>query len=500
MRLKYKIVCLIIAFGFTGCDKFLEEDPKSLIAPNNFYNSDEEAEAAINGVYGQWRTQGTYSRTLMIWNTFGTDEMVPTRIFGDAIPLLDYTLSATERGFTDQIWNSMWRIITNANGVIANVDGNSNIDETKQRTVVAEAKFLRALAYYHLTHGFGDAQFYTEDLTTDEIELLGQTPANEIVAYIVQDLQETADYLPNEAIAGKATKWAAKTLQVKLLLYLNRWEEAEQVAEEIVTSSPHQLDPDYGHIWETRDETNLEVIWKLAYVSNVSSHDYGDWYNPRIGDEPADPSQKQLLLDALAANNEGFTGYGLSGPSPTLVSGFDSDDIRKNSTIINEYEGIPLRFTYCGKFQGLNQTTSPRANHGEDIIVFRLADVILMLAEAENEQGKVNEAAAHIDLIRNRAYEPDRPSLVDSGISQEGLKDILYNERRNELAGEGHRRYDLIRWGKLIETIQNVDYGPNYMPQNNIQPHHVLFPINPNFIEIANKRAGKEVLKQNPGY
>lgn len=500
MTLKYKIICLILALVFVGCDKFLEEDPKSLIAPSNFYNSDEEAEAAVNGVYGQWRTQGTYSRTLMIWNTFGTDEMVPTRVFGNAVPLLNYTLSATERGFTDEIWNSMWRIITNANGVIANVDGNLNIGEAKQRTVIAEAKFLRALAYYHLTHGFGAAQFYTEDLTTDEIEQLGQTPAHEIVAYIAQDLQETADDLPNEAIAGKATKWVAKTLHVKLLLYLNRWEEAEQVAEEIVTSSPHQLDPDFGHIWETRDEANSEVIWKLAYLSNISSHDYGDWYNPRIGDEPANSSQKQELLAALAANNEGFTGFGLSAPSPTLVSGFDDDDTRKNSTIINEYEGIPLKFTYCGKFQGLNQTTSPRSNHGEDIIIFRLADVILMLAEAENEQNKVNEAAAHVDLIRNRAYEPNRPSLVGAVTSQNEIRDIIFNERRNELAGEGHRRYDLVRWGKLIETVNSVDYGPNYAPQGNIQPYHTLFPINPTVIELANSRAGKEVLKQNPGY
>ncbi|HYH56182.1 MAG TPA: RagB/SusD family nutrient uptake outer membrane protein, partial [Anseongella sp.] len=245
---------------------------------------------------------------------------------------------------------------------------------------------------------------------------------------------------------------------------------------------------------------NAEVIWKLVYISNVSPHDYSDWYNPRIGDEPANPDQKQELIAALAANNEAFTGYGLSAPSPTLVSGFDPDDTRKDITVIDQYAGIPLNFTYCGKFQGMNQATSPRGNHGEDIVIFRLADVILMLAEAENEQGKINEAAEHIDMIRARAYEPDRPAMVNTGLNEDDVREIIFHERRNELAGEGHRRYDLVRWGKLVETVQNVDYGPHYHPQNNVQPHHILFPLNPDIIEIANKRAGKEVLKQNPGY
>ncbi len=427
--------------------------------------------------------------------------MVPTRIFQNALPLSNYTLSSTERGgFSDDIWTQLWKVVTNANGIIANVEGNDNISAEAQNVVVAEAKFLRALAYYHLTHLFGDAQFYTEDLGIEEIEQLNQTPAIEIVESIVQDLFETADDLPNEAIAGKATRWVSKTLLVKLLLYLNRWEEAETVAEEILISSPHALDPSYSNIWATRDEYNPEVIWKLVYVTNVSRQVKSDFYNPRIIDEPADPDQKDELLAALASNNEEFTGFGLSAPSPTLVAGFDNDDTRREISIIEEYEGVPLRFTYCGKFQAKNQTTSPRGNHGEDIIIFRLADVILMLAEAENEQGKVEEAAAHIDLIRVRAYEPDRPSLLSSGLSQEDVREVLYNERRNELAGEGYRRYDLIRWGRLLETIQNVDYGPNYMPQNNIQPYHKLFPINPNFIEIANERAGEEVLDQNPGY
>ena len=482
----------------TSCDDYLAEDPRSILAPNNFFKSDAEADASIAGVYTQWRSQNLYGRTLMIWNTFGTDEMVPTRIFGPALPLCDYTLNSTDRGWTDQIWWPMWKVITDANGVIANVEGNEAISQKTRLRVLGEAKFLRALAYYHLTHAFGDNAFYTDDLSTEEIELLTQTEAVTIVESIEKDLADSSNELPNTAEAGKATKWTSKTLQMKLLLYLGRWAEAEAVGEEILSLSGLSLDPDYANIWATRDQDNPEVIWKMVYISNLSAQDFSDWYNPRIGDEPADAEQKQALIDALAANDEGFTGYGLAGPTPTLIAGFDDDDTRKDITVVDTYEGIPLNFTYCAKFQGLNQTTSPRTNHEEDIIVFRLADVILMLAEAENEQGKTAEAAAHIDQIRVRAYEPDRPPLT--GLSTDDIRDILFDERRNELAGEGHRRYDLVRWGRLIETVRNVDYGPDYFPQGNIQPFHVLFPLNPNSIEIANERAGTEVLRQTPGY
>ena len=489
------LLCMTVA---TSCDDYLTEEPRSVLSPNNFFGSDAEADAAIAGVYNQWRANQLYGRTLMLWTTYGTDEMVPTRIFGPALPLCDYTLNSTDRGWTDEIWRRMWKIITDVNGVIANVEGNGALSQETQLRVVGEAKFLRALAYYHLTHAFGDTPFYTDDLSPEEIELLTQTNAVTIVESIEQDLADSSNDLPDTAEAGKATKWASKTLQMKLLLYLGRWAEAEAVGEEILSSSGLRLDPDYANIWATRDQDNPEVIWKIVYISNLSGQVHADFYNPRIVDEPADSEQQPALVDALAANGEGFTGFGLSGPSPTLAAGFDDDDTRKAITIVDTYEGIPLNFTYCGKFQGLNQTISPRANHEEDIIIFRLADVILMLAEAENEQGKSAEAAAHIDEIRVRAYEPDRSPLA--ALSQEDIRDVIFDERRRELAGEGHRRYDLVRWGRLIETVQNVDYGPNFSPQENIQPFHVLFPLNPNIIEIANERAGSEVLVQTPGY
>jgi hypothetical protein len=142
------------------------------------------------------------------------------------------------------------------------------------------------------------------------------------------------------------------------------------------------------------------------------------------------------------------------------------------------------------KLWNLNQITSPRGNHGENRIVFRLADVYLMAAEAENELNGPAEAYQYINAVRERAYEPDRPL---QGLSQQQFREALYEEKKWELGGEGQRRLDLIRWGILLEVVQNTEYRV-YNPAQNIQPRHTLLPIPPAQLRLNPN------LNQNDGY
>ena len=178
---------------------------------------------------------------------------------------------------------------------------------------------------------------------------------------------------------------------------------------------------------------------------------------------------------ALAARNEGYTGYGLSIALPDFVNKFPLDDLRRPSNIGNEYLGFELNFPYIPKMYNLDQINSPRGNHADNKIIFRLADVYLMAAEAENEVNGPASAYQYINRVRERAYEPDQPL---TGLSQDGFRQAIYDERKWELGAEGHRRMDLIRWGILLDVVKSTEYRV-YNPAPNIQPYHVLLPIPP---------------------
>jgi hypothetical protein len=198
-------------------------------------------------------------------------------------------------------------------------------------------------------------------------------------------------------------------------------------------------------------------------------------FSPRLRDEPKNSDQKDSLKTILAANGEAMNGTGLQIPLPDLVNKFPMNDLRRPYNIQDHYGGIELNFPYMPKLWNLDLATSPRFNHSDNRIVFRLADVYLMAAEAENELNGPADAYQYIHAVRERAYATQAEWEL-TGLDQQGFREAIYDERKWELAGEGFRRMDLIRWGILLDVVQNTEYRV-YDPASNIQPHHVLLPI-----------------------
>ena len=205
----------------------------------------------------------------------------------------------------------------------------------------------------------------------------------------------------------------------------------------------------------------------------------GNWYasmfNPRLRDEPKNTEDKDRLIAALDANGEAFTGTGLQVPIPDFINSFPENDLRAPLNIQDTYAGIQLNFAYMPKLWNLNVEQSPRFNHSDNKLVYRLADVYLMAAEAENELNGPAEAYQYINPIRTRAYATAAEAELGD-LSQAGFRQALRDERKWELAGETQRRFDLIRWGILLEVVKSTEYRV-YTPAANIQPHHVLLPI-----------------------
>lgn len=479
------ISILIVATTLLACESFIEEEPRAIVSPSKFYSTASEFELAIVGLYDTYKSDALHGKIgLDRYYENGADVIGPNRAFGQVEPIQAYTLSESNISAISQgagapiTWQDLYAIIFNSNTILEQLGLNETIPEDEKNRIEGETLFLRSYAYYHLTNLWGDVPYYRKNLPIAEIQILPRADKTVIRNEILIDLQKAQEFLPNSYGSnglGRASKWAAATLMTKIYLIQQKWEQARDKALEIIDGSPHDLLDDYAAVFDPNNEYNQEIIWAIDYVKDVDSNDWPDHFTPRIRDEPKDPTKQGELSDALAARNEGYTGYALSIALPDFVNKFPLDDLRRPMNIQTEYLGFELNFPYIPKMYNLDQINSPRENHGDNKIIFRMADVLLMAAEAENELNGPAGAYQYINRVRERAYEPDQP-LTE--LFQDSFRQAIYDERKWELGAEGHRRMDLIRWGILLDVVKNTEYRV-YDPASNIQPYHVLLPIPP---------------------
>jgi len=476
-------IFILLLFVSFGCETFLTEEPRDIVSPSNFFNSAAEVKSAVNGLYDLYHNASLHGNIgLTRYYENGADVIGPNREFGQVEAIQSYTLdegniSAISQGSGAPLtWQDLYQVIQNANIILANLEDNPAIQEGNKNQFTGEALFMRSYSYYHLTNLWGDVPYYREVLPIEEIRSLGRTDKTQIRADILSDLQQAQDLLPDtypESELGRVNKWTAATVMTKIYLIQQNWQEARDKAVQIINESPHRLLDDYAAVFAPDNEYHDETIWSLDFVKDINSDNWVDQFTPRIRDEPKNTDDRPVLSAALGDRNEGFTGFGLAVPLPDLVNNFPMDDLRRPSNVVTSYLGFELNFPYMPKMWNLDQINSPRGNHGDNKIIFRLADVYLMAAEAENELNGPGNAFQYINAVRERAFEPDQPY---AGLSQQEFREAIYDERKWELAGEGHRRMDLIRWDILMDVVKNTEYRV-YDPADNIQPKHVLLPI-----------------------
>lgn len=492
---------LVIAFTITGCDKFLEEDFRSGITTDNFFNNDGEAQLAVNGLYSLLQNNDTYTtRGLDNFNQNGTDENGPSRNVNGNIHNYFVAEGVADGNGT---WTVLYSLVRNANLFLSSIDGNENISQAVQDQSVGEILFLRALAYYHLTNIWGDAPYFRELLPIEELSVIERTDKNIIKMDMKADLELAYSLLPDSysgASLGRASKWAAAMLKAKFHMLDEEWNLVKSTCDDIIDNSPHRLLDDFAAVFDQSDPANQyndEHIYAVDFTSNAVSNNFQskrtDDYNPRIRDEPANrnarpggdgtPSNLEMFQELLSERNEDMTGYGWSVPLPEIAdpANWEEGDLRYDISIVTEYLGFQLTHPYFRKNWNLDQEFSIRANHPENYIVFRLADTYLMAAEAENNMNGPEGAYPYVNAVRARAFEPDQPW---SGLSQDEFNLKMRDERKFELCAEGHRKMDLIRWGILVETVKSTEHRSWNNPAANIQDYHVHWPIPLNEIQL----------------
>lgn len=482
-------------FALGSCSDFLEKEPYE--DPSAEALGDEaSAIALVNGAYQPLQRPKLYNMRIWTLDIIAGNSEVGAGGGTDGIEtvtLANFVATADNAAALD-IWRGPNPGILYCNTVLENVP-EMHIGESLKNRCIGEAKFLRAHYYFLLVQLFGDVPLSVS--TPKPGDNLKPSRTDKATIYnevIIPDLKDALTLLPARETysgddKGRASKGAAAGMLAKVYLTLGRYAEALEMCEQ-VESLGYTLNPDYSDCFggEERNKNTAESLFEVQY------------YGLTKADFWSDENQACWLSAYMGPRNTGWVGggYGWNQPTQEFVSQYEPGDLRKDKTILYEgcppFDGHTYKATLSNTGYNVRKflvplSVSPDYNtNAASVIVLRFADVLLMKAEALNELGRTVEAEEPLYRVRKRAGLTDRSDV--EGLTQEQMREKIRKERRLELAFEGHRWFDMIRW-------DNGRYALDFLHsigKTNATQKHLLFPV-PQKDRDANSH-----LTQNPGY
>lgn len=480
---------------FIGCSDYLEKSPYE--DPSVEIISDEAtAVALVNAAYKPLQRSNLYNMRIWTLDIIAGNSEVGAGGGTDGIETITLAnfVATADNASTLDIWRGPNPGILYCNTVIENVP-NLNIQENLKRRCLGEAKFLRAHYYFILTQLFGDVPIILSPTKKGDNLFPKRDEKTRVYnQVIIPDLKEAIDLLPmreeyGDSDKGRVSKGAAAGMLAKVYLTLGMYDDALAMCE-LVEDLGYTLNPDYSDCFgaEERNKNTAESLFEIQYLGLTKADFWGGenqaaWHSTFMGPRNADWVGG---------------GYGWNQPTQEFVNQYETGDLRKEKTIL--YEGCPpfygKNYKATMSHTGFNVrkflvplSLSPDYNTNKaNFVVLRFADVLLMKAEALNELGRTQEAEIPLYKVRVRAGLSNRADIENLSVEQ--MREKIRKERRIELAFEGHRWFDLIRW-------DNGQYALNFwhsIGKNNAREKHLLFPI-PQKDRDANPN-----LSQNPGY
>ena len=476
------LLLLLLAFSFGCTEDYLEDTEEYTIDSENYFNSEEDYYNAMIGVYDV--LQSTYVNVLLgeiaSDNTLSGGESANDVIGFQQVDEMTHT-SVNDN--LDDIWDWNFAGVQRANYVLEFQD---KTDFEGREMIIAEVRFLRAYFTFELLKWFGpipikgDERFVLGDETS-----IPRASTEEVYTQIENDLQFAIDNLSYTAPeTGRATKGAAMALLGKAHLYQEEFDAAANVLTELINNGPYAL-ADFDTLFLEEGENNEESVFEVQYT----------------GEEGAGFDCLQCSEGNVAVGFQGIrnytgplfeSGFSFNVPTQEAYDMFAEDDIRKDLSILDiEAWAEETGATYVEGYKHtgyFNRKYLPRKNDNvgdanltqpNNYRAIRYADVLLMAAEALNRGGiDDSQARTYLNEIRERA------GLQAVEAAGSTLTDLIFEERRKELVGEGHRFFDLVRTGRAAANIDGFTAGKNE-----------LFPIPLEEIEFSQGN-----WEQNPGY
>lgn len=468
----------------TSCSKdFISRAPVSSVTIDNLYKTDKDFLDAVIGTYAALRD--SYSTMWQFGDIRGDDAYIFVSNQPSVRAVDVFSINSADE-LINNSWAAFYVAINRANNILGRIESADPAVVKNKDRYIGEAKFLRALTYFNMVRIFGDVQMITAVPTASETLKTPRTPAATIYSeIIIKDLIDAAPKVPvtnTGTEVGRVTRGAVQALLGKVYMTVKDYPKAEAALQPL-TSAPYTyaLLPNFNDLYDySKNEHHSEYVFDIEYESNLSGS--GSIYTNQFM-----PNVVQLL-----------SFYGIIGtpgesmsPTPAFSNMFAAGDKRKDISVqccgswTNPTTGATVTFnpTTASSFTRKYITPVTILNDSKaNWKVTRYADVLLMLAEALNENSKTDLALAPLNLVRVRA------GLAPyAGISQSVTRDNIAMERRFELVFEGHRWFDLVRTGKALSTLSGVG----------MKDYMTVFPVPLSQIQVMNNAT---LFPQNPGY
>lgn len=496
----------IVSFGkiallvplVSSCKKILNEPVLGSYQANNFFTSDQNAVLAVNAAYPPLTFTDPSSNAIWVLGDVASDDAIKGGLPGDQadFELVDEWNINPSNSAVEAVWKRFYDGVFKCNVVLDGLSAsNSHVSDSIKNSCIGQAKFLRAYYYFVLTNCYGDIPLHLHVGTPEQLQV-PVTPRAQIFAQIEKDCQDAAVVLPlswGTTDLGRATKGAALALLAKAYLFQQNWDLAAQAAQSVGALNTYSLLPNFDNNFKAAYKNNPEAIfsvWQVSGASPFQGNNLNQWFAPRS-----------------------LNGYGFFYPTQSLVGNFESSpsgvaDPRLDYTVARNgkpYFDVPFDPSWtttgylskkdCQPLSEIPMNIKGDGNLNYEAI--RYSDILLVEAEALNEQGKSAEALIPLNKVRKRARESylNDPSLpgygtVPTGLlpditisDQNQLRDTIRRERRSELALEFHRFFDVIRYGKTYAMNAMKDV-PNFNYDNDR-----FFPI-PQSERDTNKKLG----------
>jgi hypothetical protein len=439
-------LAFLLVGSLAACDSILDQSPPDRLPTEDAITDARGARAALAGAYDGLRgaDEFYYAAEFVTLGDLSADNVVSVGISGP-FDFADANQLRANNSSVAGVWEDIYEALNRVNVILEQVPLVTDLEETEKNQILGEAYAMRALNLHNLTKFWGDVPMpLVSAKSVEEASQISRTPAAQVYQQIVADLAQAETLVTETGDATRVTTGFVDALQARVALYQGDWAGALAEADEVLAQG-YTLAPDFTSLFDAEGTDTPEDILKLVFTAEQFSW-HGFYYT-----------------------SDDLGGEGTVGPSQKLIDVFDPADVRGTWSIFGDTEG---------EASGLKFPTTIGA---EDFHVIRLAEVLLIKAEA---QARLNDLVGAVDTynpIRERAgLEPH--TLGDEVTTQADVLAEIDLQRQLELAFEGDRWPDLVRSGRAVEVMGGI---PEYQ---------TLYPIPQTEIDVA------PGVTQNPGY
>jgi hypothetical protein len=510
-HIKYILKTLFIISGIlllNSCNKYLDKNPLDSPSLDNFYSNATEANQGLTGVYNAISAEMAPTNKTPIYSKFDlfTEigmERKPGYAWGD----LATGSYLSNNGAVAAIWSGFYVAVSRANSFIYGVQkAKSKLAVKDYDRMVAEAKVVRAFAYWHLITFYGDVPFYTEPLAGDQINSIKRTSKATIINFLISDLSDAAkklDWLPTQT--GRVSRGVAMGLSARLAMLSKNYQVVANVTDSIITQGPYSLNPQYKNLFRKAGQianVGNEIMWVYPYGdSDPGSYSYlylvqgsraqdgqtsqapsqflvdlfeckdgltidkSPLYNPAQPNQNRDSRMKQTVIipgDTSLANinlvyHLGYYTYKYDITTKKITL---STTLNQDSSSYGVYGARQMmNGNLWRKYSQDRDLNGAMAGSGDKVgwVFMRYAEILLLNAEAYVELGNLSKAAVSINKVRARA---GMPAITSNDVAE--LRRVVRREKMVELANEGLHLADMRRWddGAYANKVMNgILYG-----------------------------------------